>query len=115
MRGGLHFLCLRQEWNRSISVQFERATYLGSAGYHRGTIASFAGLTLAGLSRTLADADFIMSPFLAISFPYWSLVTVSGGLLLWFLLRRGIRTPSACQNAESGAGPGEKCLPIAGS
>lgn len=94
MRDGLHCICMRDHLSRTVSIQFERATYLGNAGYHGATVVQFGGFTGAILTKTYNETDYILSPYAALVLPYWFLVATFGCA---FLLVSGIaRLVLAC-------------------
>lgn len=93
LQDGLHVLCMRNSWRRGFSVQFESMSYLGNAGYHYGELWTCGGFTFVLLTETIHDYDVIQSPYAAMVFPYWFLVSAcaclllySLGLLQWLLL-----------------------------
>lgn len=84
MENGLHCICMRDHLSRSISIQFDRATYLGNGGYHHGSISSYGGFTIAIPTETPRDTDNLVSPHIAIVLPYWFLVAFFGCAFLYF-------------------------------
>jgi hypothetical protein len=101
MRGGLHLIAMRQQGRRVVAIEFERATYLGNAGYHRGAIASWGGFTFVLLTRTLHDSDLILSPHVAVALPYWFLAAAFGCALLFSV--GFFRCPACCTGSSSPA------------
>lgn len=81
---GVHHLCLWQQSNRHTSIQFDRVTYLGNAGYRHGFVASFLGFTFAILKQASGGTDYIVSPHAAVVLPYWFLIIISSLGFLWF-------------------------------
>ncbi len=84
MEDGLHCVCMRDHLSRSVSIQFDRATYLGNGGYHHGSISSYGGFTVAILTETPRNTDNLVSPHVAVVLPYWFLVAFFGCAFLYF-------------------------------
>jgi hypothetical protein len=79
---GVHFIVMQGGFGQSAGIQFDRATYLGNAGYHHGTVVSFLGFIAAVLPTTFNGGDYILSPHVAFVLPYWALLIGFGWLSL---------------------------------
>jgi hypothetical protein len=84
LENGLHCVCMTGYPKWKIAIQFERQTHIHEPGYARADYnISFAGFRFVLLTRMLDNTDSILSPFCAIVFPYWFLVSSFSGLLLF--------------------------------
>jgi hypothetical protein len=79
---GVHLLAIKERANQLPAIQFERASYLGNAGYHHGCVVNILGLVMAVLPTEYCGGDYVVSPHTALVLPYWLLIVGAGCLLV---------------------------------
>lgn len=79
---GVHLLAMKERGKQFPAIQFERATYLGNAGYLEGHFVNVLGLVIAVLPSEYCGGDYFVSAHVALVLPYWLLVAGSGWLLV---------------------------------
>ncbi len=72
---GVHSLCSWHSWSRTVSLEFDRTT---PRHYAHGFVANLLGFTIAVLTHTHAESDYIVSPYIALVLPYWFLIELFG-------------------------------------
>ena len=83
LKNGLHCVCMSGYPKTRLSAQFERQSHIHEPGYARAdNNVSIAGFRFVLLTRRLDNSDSILSPFCAIVFPYWLLVSFFSGVFL---------------------------------
>lgn len=92
LQNGLHCVCMTGYPKWMLAAQFERQTHIHEPGYARAHNISFAGFRFVVLTRRLDDSDSILSPFGAVVFPYWFLVSVFSFASLYFAARACFRS-----------------------
>lgn len=111
LENGLHCVCMTGYPKWKLAAQFERQTHIHEPGYSRANYnISFAGFRFVLLTCTLDKTDSILSPFCAVVFPYWLLVSFFSGMLLcrfWLSRCRSLKSKGDSANDSSFALPTE--------
>ena len=95
LRNGLHCVGMTGYPGR-FSVQFERQTHIHEPGYARADRnVAIAGFRFVLLTQTRDKTDSILSPFGAVVFPYWFLVSFFSCAFLYRVCRPGRRSPES--------------------
>ena len=101
LRNGLHCVGMSGYPRGKLSVQLERQTHTHEPGYARADHnVAIAGFRFVLLTQTLDRTDSILSPFCAVVFPYWFLVSFFSGA---FLYRVGRSWRGSVKSTEAAA------------
>jgi len=107
---GVHLLAMKERASQFPAIQFERASYLGNAGYHHGCVVNVLGLVTAVLPTEYCGGDYIVWPHIALVLPYWLLIVGAGCLLVVLTPAATWIAPYCRPSKVSGAAAALVCL-----